>query len=694
MTTMDSDSESQDSDDGRRFRFEATRKDNVQMDTKMRKLSTLKSQQESCYSNTEHKNKKDKFKHNYNKEEHKHSKELNNDNRDSKYSTKYLKNETKNSRRENNKDYKNLKDISLDTKNIPLSSKHKTKETKKHKSQDRNLNNKSQERCHSKNENDRSQNGKHKNKCHEKYNKHHTCDRNRDKSNQTCKMRFEDSKFREEFEKYNIHKKISVKEDEKKFLSKNIKQDYCNNESLTKREIQKVESQEYNELNLSEFNILSKKGENITHISNVKNKNSLLQLHDKNSKKRYFNNEHNDSSKKDMIEIEAMEKLPKVNARKNDLFYGSSNNNSGTISDISLNPTSPILMESRKNIIDLNNREVICTSLEENNIYITEPTSLHLNNCNSVKVIDINEKITTYGPALPPQLKTDPSNNMESNKDFIGPCLPKNNARNINEKIEKDTVNNISRDNIIQDDVSYLDIFGPALPPHLLKQKYNDDMNTKIIGPILPNTAMLFHNYEINQIESEDEDGIGPLPANHPALENNFVYKQLEQRAQQIKNEQKDEDYGILNQREEWMTELPPSQINNLGLTSRKFRMRAGPDMSDRSCWTDTPAKKTEKRKREEEKLYNDRTLITNLSIENDEIDYQRNRKCEKSLLEIHQDKLRKKKLKEEKKTGQTIRRPFDRDIDLRINRFNQNKKNAIINKAQNLNERFSLGKL
>uniref|UniRef100_V9IK66 Uncharacterized protein n=1 Tax=Apis cerana TaxID=7461 RepID=V9IK66_APICE len=156
----------------------------------------------------------------------------------------------------------------------------------------------------------------------------------------------------------------------------------------------------------------------------------------------------------------------------------------------------------------------------------------------------------------------------------------------------------------MQEDVSYLDIvFGPSLPPHLLKQKYNDDMNTKIIGPILPNTAMLFHNYEINQIESEDEDGIGPLPANHPALENNFVYKQLEQRAQQIKNEQKDEDYSILNQREEWMTELPPSQINNLGLTSRKFRMRAGSDMSDRSCWTDTPAKKARKTKTRRRKI-------------------------------------------------------------------------------------------
>lgn len=543
MTTMDSDSESQDSDDGRRFRFETTRKDNIQLDTKMRKLSTLKSQQESCYSNIEHKNKKDKFKRNYNKEEHKHSKELNNDNRDSKYSTKYSKNQTKNSRRENNKDYKNLKDISLDTKSISLSSKHKTKDTKKHKSQDRNehLNNKSQERGHSRNENDKSHSDKYKNKCHEKYNKHHTCDRNRDKSSQACKIRSEDSKFREEFEKYNIHKKISVKEDERKFLPKNIKQDYCNNESLTKREVEKMENQGYNELNLSEFDILSERGENITDISNVKNKNSLLQLHDKNSKKRYFNNEHNDSSK-NVIEIETMEKLPKVNARKNNLFYGSSNNNSGTISDILLNTTSPILMESRKNIIDLNSREVICTSLEENNMYISEPTSLHLNNCNSVKATDISEKITTYGPALPPQLITDPSNNMESNKDFIGPCLPKNDVRNINEKIEKDTENNISRDNIMQEDDSYLDIvFGPALPPHLLKQKYNDDINTKIIGPILPNTAMLFHNYEINQIESEDEDGIGPLPANHPALENNFVYKQLEQRAQQIKNEQKDE---------------------------------------------------------------------------------------------------------------------------------------------------------
>jgi len=43
------------------------------------------------------------------------------------------------------------------------------------------------------------------------------------------------------------------------------------------------------------------------------------------------------------------------------------------------------------------------------------------------------------------------------------------------------------------------------------------------------------------------------------------------------------------------MTELPPAQAANLGLGPRKFRLRDGPDMSDRSCWTDTPTQKAQK---------------------------------------------------------------------------------------------------
>ncbi|KOC70765.1 Uncharacterized protein KIAA1704 [Habropoda laboriosa] len=588
MTTMDSDSESQDSDDGRRFRFEATRKDNVRPDAKLEKLSRSKSEQESSHNNIEHEDKKDKFKHNCSRGEHRLSKERDVDNRDVKYSTKYSKHslESKNSRREDNKDHRNARDVSSDTK-------YKTRDTKRHKNRDRNehRNNRSQERSRSRNENDRSQNDKHRSKPHEKY-KHHT----RDKSYQSYKMRSLDhGKFRGESERHSTHKKLPTKEDEGQRLQeypspKNVGQGQSGNELLTKKDFS-VDSQEYNELNLSEFDILSETDENMSDSSDIKSKNSYSRQH--NTKKRHLSNEYENSSKKQVIEIKRVEGSPKVNARKNDALYGSSNNNSGTISDSSLGTASPILTESRQNTIDSNNKEENLTS--------TVKTSLHLNNYDTVKATDIaifsshmHAKInTTYGPILPPQLATNSSNDTKSEGDthFIGPCLPKNDAQETSEKNEEDdTLNNINESNVMQEDsASDSDIiFGPALPPHLLKTKCNndDETNTKIIGPTFPNNIQSLNNNEVNQTESEDEDGIGPLPANHPALESNYVYKQLEERAQRIKSEQKDEKYSTLNQREEWMIELPPTQTNNLGLTSRKFRIKEGPDMSDRSCWT------------------------------------------------------------------------------------------------------------
>lgn len=45
------------------------------------------------------------------------------------------------------------------------------------------------------------------------------------------------------------------------------------------------------------------------------------------------------------------------------------------------------------------------------------------------------------------------------------------------------------------------------------------------------------------------------------------------------------------------MTELPPAHsAASFGLGPRKFKTREGPDMSDRSCWTDTPADREKKR--------------------------------------------------------------------------------------------------
>lgn len=52
------------------------------------------------------------------------------------------------------------------------------------------------------------------------------------------------------------------------------------------------------------------------------------------------------------------------------------------------------------------------------------------------------------------------------------------------------------------------------------------------------------------------------------------------------------------------------------------------------------------------------------------------------------------KEEKEVKVTGQTVRRPFDRDLDLQVNKFDQAQKSAIINKARCLDDRFSHGKI
>lgn len=47
-------------------------------------------------------------------------------------------------------------------------------------------------------------------------------------------------------------------------------------------------------------------------------------------------------------------------------------------------------------------------------------------------------------------------------------------------------------------------------------------------------------------------------------------------------------------QRESWMTELPP-ELQHVGLEARTFKKRSGPEDKDRSIWTDTPADRERK---------------------------------------------------------------------------------------------------
>lgn len=82
---------------------------------------------------------------------------------------------------------------------------------------------------------------------------------------------------------------------------------------------------------------------------------------------------------------------------------------------------------------------------------------------------------------------------------------------------------------------------------------------------------------------SEEDDGIGPLPANSEIRSE--AHQRLEERALDMKIRKLDGHSmhsSDVKSREEWMLKLPEGKAKYLGLEARSFRAKAGPDMSDR----------------------------------------------------------------------------------------------------------------
>ncbi|RZF41802.1 hypothetical protein LSTR_LSTR005264 [Laodelphax striatellus] len=296
-----------------------------------------------------------------------------------------------------------------------------------------------------------------------------------------------------------------------------------------------------------------------------------------------------------------------------------------------------------------------------------------------------------------------------SRKSGIGPVLPSSSRDSTSEMSESGSD---SGDNIIgpalpghlkkskTSDEKPSDTIGPALPPHLQKSNDISELDPDSYGPALP-PHLKKRIVEEQNDESEEDDVIGPVPqdAKYSASQH-----QLNVRAQYLKRKMFEESNNSeeKTKRESWMLELPPGKAANIGLGPRSFRMKEGPDMSDRSDWTDTPEDKMRKK------------LLTEVGIETEiksedmsqvaikERDKQMEKmaeKCKKdkkqlSLLEMHQKKQKKKRKKEEKerKGAKPERRPFDRNIDLQANRFDEAQKKSIFKKAQLLDTRFSQG--
>lgn len=312
------------------------------------------------------------------------------------------------------------------------------------------------------------------------------------------------------------------------------------------------------------------------------------------------------------------------------------------------------------------------------------------------------------GPALPPDYKSSSSGSSDSDEDSSS--LDEEG----NQESEEDDTGPTARKqrrNQGDDDDDDEGFFGPALPPGFKKQ--DDSPPRPIIGPALPpgfikstqkndkarddpGQQVSSHLNSEETDSSEDENIVGPMPAKVPV--NYSVTTEFEKRAQRMKEKltKGDDDSSKPITRESWMTELPP-ELKHFGLGPRTFKRRADDKSGDRSVWTDTPtdrerkAQETQETKKSFNKKDEERVLSGREKRLAEQVSSYNESKRSESLMDIHHKKLKNKAAEDKNKPQERI--PFDRDKDLKVNRFDEAQKKTLIKKSRELNTRFSHGK-
>ncbi|XP_070686316.1 GPALPP motifs-containing protein 1 [Pempheris klunzingeri] len=316
------------------------------------------------------------------------------------------------------------------------------------------------------------------------------------------------------------------------------------------------------------------------------------------------------------------------------------------------------------------------------------------------------------GPALPPGYKRgEPSSSSDESEEEVAAKRAKTRHKEA-EKAEN-TKNQVEEDD---------GFFGPALPPGFKKQQMSPE-RPPVLGPALPPGFRRAayekddddddnndgedeegfpgpalppgYRAEPSSSEGEDEDVIGPVPFKGPVQDS--VALDFERRAKRMKEKLTGEDAPEVVTRETWMTELPP-ELQHIGLGARTFKKKSGPENKDRSIWTDTPADRERKmrerieKKKKGEVEKDDVPQVSQKDMEMAEkvSKYNESKRAE-SLMTLHT-----KTMKEKAKETANIpveRRPFDRDADLQVNRFDDAQKQRLLKKSQELNTRFSHSK-
>lgn len=332
------------------------------------------------------------------------------------------------------------------------------------------------------------------------------------------------------------------------------------------------------------------------------------------------------------------------------------------------------------------------------------------------------------GPALPPMFRREASDeDSDDDGGFSGPALPPGYKRGGPSSSSDDSEQEVTvkraktrhtaaekEENTKEEEKEDDDdgFFGPALPPGFKKQQSSPDRRP-VLGPALPPgfRRAVYENddgededdfqgpalppgyqAESSSSEGEDEDVIGPMPSKGPVEDS--VALDFERRAQRMKEKLTGSDAPEVLARETWMTELPP-ELQHIGLGARTFKKKSGPENKDRSMWTDTPADRERKarerleRKQKGEVEKDDVPQLSQKDVEMAEkvSKYNESKRAE-SLVSMHTKKMKEKA--KEKADKPVERRPFDRDEDLQVNRFDEAQKQRLLKKSQELNTRFS----
>lgn len=428
---MGTDSESQDSDDGRRFRFEATRKDATSaLQARRRKMTSL-SQEISRRSRSRDRPRYDR------------GQEIRGDNDNNRHRSKECKSLKEELRRkDDNIRYRHMKN-------------HFSKESRESSSR----NSRSRDLRESKSSIDEK--------------RKRSRERNRDSKNRDRYCQYSQDRGRSS--------RNPLRQEDQQHRVKEITRKYSRDRLEEVSEVQ--ENQDCQNINLSDFDIVSDTevfaSENLNSKSKVKTSRRKLNQRENSD----CDNHHDDS---------------KRSAAPSDC----DNDDVSDFLSASISVKSSCSYNNDNNIIinEINNRND--DGREVDALYIRK-------NCND-NLDDIKDP---YRPILPPS-----SSKQCSERKIIGPSLPDHFKKRC------------ERENSSLDE----DAFGPALPPHLVNKSC--EIFTRELPEKIENSDTVEHANDASN--SDDDNGcIGPLPADHSALQEDLVQQQLEYRARMIKRE-------------------------------------------------------------------------------------------------------------------------------------------------------------